>query len=63
MCKVGVLQYFLCNYTLAHFKTAVLTLFLCIYVFECVIVQTNNSLLCTEESEDMGSKITIVIVS
>lgn len=31
---MGVLQYFLCNYTLAHLKTAVLTLFfLCIYVF------------------------------
>lgn len=63
VCKVGVLQYFLCNYTLAHLKTAVLTLFFFAFMCLCDCRNKRRSLLCTEEIEDMGSKRTIVMVS
>lgn len=61
--KVGVLQYFLHNYRLAHLKTAVLTLSIYVRLSVCDCQNKRRSFLCTEKIQDMESKRTIVMVS
>lgn len=67
VCKVGVLQYFLCNYTLAHLykKKAVLTLFSFAFMcFECVMVGTKDAAFFVQKRIKIWEvRVTIVMVS
>lgn len=65
VCKVGVLQYFLHNYRLAHLKAVLTLLFFPIYVClsVCDCQNKRRSFLCTEKIQDMESKKSIVMVS